>query len=401
MDAKQFDRVTRLLGRRWSRRAIPLWGGALAASGLSIVPTDAKKKKKSPFCLNGQTVEAGGKKKRKLVKQGATPGACPPPSPPPPPPPPPPPGGCTPQCGNTCGGSNGCGGTCTCAANAICSGGICRACTVTCNDDPQTCGEDLGDALANGGTVVACPGLYGGFYVLDSNVTLIGAGPGDDPATNTILDAERSFRVISVAVGVTAVLNGVRITNGLVTQGNKGGGISALSSSSLQLTNCAVVENETESDGGGIHIDRGRLQLSGTRVASNIAIGNGGGINMQDVPASSIADSIIEDNDSLDGDGGGIHITLGTETELTITGSTIQGNEASRQGGGLRILFGKASIDSDSRIVNNEAFRAGGGTAGGGGIRATNDARVTVNGADVSNNRPDNCSGTGITGCSG
>lgn len=398
MDANRFDGVTRLLGQRLHRRAFPLLTGGLAAALIGLTPTSAKKKRKSPFCLNGQTVEASGKKKKKLVKQGATPGACPAP----PPPPPPPPSVCTPRCGNSCGGTNGCGGTCTCAANAICSQGTCRACTVTCNDDPQTCGERLGNALANGGTVVACPGLYGGFYSLDTNVTLIGAGPGDDPATSTILDAEEISRVISISVGVNVELDSVRVTNGSATGGAKGGGIDALSGSSLQLTNCAVVGNKTDSDGGGIHVDRGTLRLIGTRVANNEAVVNGGGIDLQDVPAPSIVNSIIEGNGALDGDGGGIHITLGTETELTITGSTIRGNEASKQGGGLRIFFGRATIDSDSSIVDNEAFRTPTGTgAGGGGIRATNDARVSVNGADVSNNRPDNCSGTGITGCSG
>lgn len=389
MDAERFDGGTKLVGSRWSRRAIPLWGGALAASLLGIVPTDAKKKKKkSPFCLNGQTVEAGGKKKKKLVKQGATPGACPPP-------PPPPPSVCTPRCGNTCGGSNGCGGACACAAGSICSSGTCLACTVTCNSDPQTCGEQLGNTLANGGTVVACPGRYGGFYSLDTNVTLIGAGPGEDPGTNTILDAEENFRVLSVAVGVTVVLNGVRITNGSVTGLDKGGGISALRDSSVQLTNCAVVENDADSGGGGIHT-RGSLQMTSSRVASNTTIADGGGIFLEDAATSSIVNSIIESNESLNGSGGGILATIGTSTVLTINGTTIQRNEASQDGGGLRVFFGKVNFDSASRIINNTAFL---GT--GGGIRATNDATVTLNGATVSNNDPNNCSGTGITGCSG
>ncbi len=382
MDDRQFDAVTRLVGERQSRRSFSFLAGALAIGLLGVTPSIArKKKKKSPFCLNGQTVEAGGKQKKKLLKQGATSGACPPP------PPPPPPRACTPQCGNRCGGSDGCGGACACAANAICSGGTCLACTVTCNGNAQTCGEQLGDAMANGGTIVACPGLYGGNYSWTSNTTLIGAGPGNDPATSTILDGQKNGRVLFVTQGVTAVLNGVRVTNGLVTGLDKGGGISALGGSSLQLTNCAVVGNESDAEGGGIHT-RGSLQLTSSRVANNTTTDSGGGIFLEDAASSSIVNSIIEENEALGDSGGGILATIGISTELTISGSTIQRNEASEDGGGLRIFFGKAIFDAASRIVNNTAFN---GT--GGGIRATNDATVSLNGAEVSGNSSPECSG--------
>jgi hypothetical protein len=119
MDAARFDSFVRLVATRASRPtrrglvhglAVLGFGGA----GLLALPdAEAKKRrKKQTFCLNGQTIRASGKKKKRLRRNGATPGACPPP--------------CVPSCvGKLC-GDNGCGGSCgSCAADHACQGGVC------------------------------------------------------------------------------------------------------------------------------------------------------------------------------------------------------------------------------------------------------------------------------------
>jgi len=89
MDDVRFDGMARGLDSRLTRRyAGGLATGALLALGLAV-GTDAKKKKKKTYCLNDQTIEVAGTKKKlkkkvkKLLKQGAAPGACAPPPPPP------------------------------------------------------------------------------------------------------------------------------------------------------------------------------------------------------------------------------------------------------------------------------------------------------------------------------
>lgn len=128
MDHAAFDHLARRVGAIRSRRAaVAVLGGALVSLPAVFFPNLAaakkKKKKKVTLCLNGQTITASGKKKKKYLSQGATPGACPPP-------------GCTRKCtGKTC-GSDGCGGSCgTCGANHVCQNGAC-----VCVPD-RLCGE--------------------------------------------------------------------------------------------------------------------------------------------------------------------------------------------------------------------------------------------------------------------
>ena len=90
MDDARFDGMARRLDARLTRRhAGGLATGALLALGLAMESEAKKKKKKQKtYCLNGQTIQIKGTKKKlkkkgkNLLKQGATPGACsqPPPS---------------------------------------------------------------------------------------------------------------------------------------------------------------------------------------------------------------------------------------------------------------------------------------------------------------------------------
>ncbi|MFT4040703.1 MAG: NHL repeat-containing protein [Thermomicrobiales bacterium] len=98
MDPTTFDRLSRAITTRRSRRSLAhglVAASLLGAGGALALPAMAdatarrsskrhraqaekkkKKGKKSPFCLNGQTVQGSKKNRKKLLKRGATPGAC-------------------------------------------------------------------------------------------------------------------------------------------------------------------------------------------------------------------------------------------------------------------------------------------------------------------------------------
>jgi hypothetical protein len=107
MDARHFDQLTGVLGRR-TRRSL----AALLAGAASVHLLDAPASKAS-----------NQERRRRRMEQNW---------------------GCKPSC-NGCGGSDGCGGTCGCGENQICEGGVCRTCDVTCNGDAAACGQALNE----------------------------------------------------------------------------------------------------------------------------------------------------------------------------------------------------------------------------------------------------------------
>lgn len=245
-------------------------------------------------------------------------------------------------------------GACPCGAGTLCVEGTCQRCTVTCNDTPERCGDTLQEALAKGGTVYACPGRYVRNFSLATEVTLIGAGDGMDPLSSTILDARGNGRVVEVGAGVTGSLSNLRITDG--SELAHGGGIR--NDGTLTLTRCTVDDNRTRepgSAGGGIgnfHL----LTLNACTVSRNTAATAGGGIYNA------------------------------TGCTLTVRGSVITGNRSYLVGG----LYnsGTTTFDNASSVTGNTALAVGGT----GGINSEDTgSKVTLNGANVSGNSPNNC----------
>ncbi|MFT4037748.1 MAG: hypothetical protein QM692_06180 [Thermomicrobiales bacterium] len=368
MESPQFDAITRraAAGSGSTRRRIAGVLGGLALTPLvGGVTGSAKKKKQKPYCLNGSTVRASGKKAKKLKKQGATPGAC-----------------CVPACnGVSCGGADGCGGTCGCNAGAVCNAGNCAACTVTCTGTAVACGADLTLALADGGTVVACPGRYAGRFAITKATTLIGAGSGDDPATSTILDGQKLGR--SIAAGVQSfTMSGVRVTGGKINE--PGGGLLGNPGSDLRISACAFVGNEA-SAGSAIYA-RGKLVLRTSNVAGNTSVGGGAIVLDSALGPNVVADCTIETNSA--GFGSGLN-PYGSS--VTVTGTAIRMNTATSLGGGVYFSNGSTlTLDAATSITGNTA----GSVNGGGGIYRdiyAGSNTLNQNGAKISGNTPNQC----------
>jgi hypothetical protein len=343
------------------RVATRLLGGLLTVPLTGVLSAEAKKKKKKKvtLCLNGATIKASKKKKKTFLKKGAMPGPC---------------------------SAKSCTSNAECGSGAICASGTCQTCSVTCNGDSAACGVALQQRLDQGGTVYVCPGRYVHRFVVGV-ATIIGAGSGEDPQTNTILDAQDTGRTLSVNNGVTTSLSRLRVTGGQAG-GSDGGGFFS-KNCDLTITSCAFEGNSAQS-GGGVWIEGGRYRLQDVLIENNIATTySGGGLFVYGGAKGTLENSRVTRNKAIRPPGpilgGGI---LLESAELTITRSEVSFNTSTDGGGGIAVYgsTGVLTLDSATRVVSNTAS----GSRGGGGILLISDGKVNLNGATLDLNSPDN-----------
>jgi hypothetical protein len=303
-----------------------------------------------------------------------------------------------------------------CPANEICVDGGCVACDISCPSG-ECDGTDLLAKMNQGGTVYICPGRYTGFFSLTANVTAIGAGQGDNETVDTILMASGAIGVRNNA-GNTATLRRLRVTG---ARGNLASGVEILDNSSLNMVDCTVTDNISVDTGApGVYNGNGTLTMTGCTITDNHASGTGylygGGI--WNVGSMTLTDCDIDGNTAETGAG----VFNADDSTATLTGCRITYNEAVNGGGLYNFQFGSLTL-VECTVEHNEAEVVGGGITnlsggvivldatsvrnntvlgpmGGGGIY--NEGAVTVqNGASVTDNEPDNCTGAPIDGCIG
>jgi hypothetical protein len=394
MDADRFDSLIAALFSVPSRRDALRALGALGIVGL-VNHAAARKKRKKKCARAGQKTS----KKRKrcckgLVKDASkrccAPATCPPES-----------------CGSMpdgCGGTLSCGG---CPQDQICLiSNVCQPCTVTCTGVPTQCGTALQQALEAGGTIHVCPGTYQGTFAPSDPVTIVGAGEGDDPASNTILDANGAGRVLTISPGLSATLERLRIIRGNLSASASvdGGAGIRQDGGTLRLTECTVSGNtvvntgpQLKAFGGGIYSGAGStLELTRCTVRDNHisgAFSYGGGI--ASAGTTTLTDCLVEDNRANLADGGGLYF----DGKTALAGNTrVRGNVAAH-GGGIFHNDYTLTVAETCRVTRNATTSVPGS---GGGI--FNRGIVTLQGADPSpivvNNCYDNCgSGAPVPKC--
>lgn len=183
--------------------------------------------------------------------------------------------------------------------------------------------------------------------------------------------------------------------SGTANPGN-GGGVHVTGMNGITLVrNTNVDNNVAASEGGGIWNDaqssliiREGSTLSGNQASGDGPDQGGGGI-FNNAGTLRIFDSTI-DNNLADGDqgaGGGI-FTSGNRM-VTLEQSTVDGNEASRFGGGIKVSAGGLRV-IDSMVTNNVAGPSDTtGAANGGGVHFSNTTNRQFNAitnSTVSNN---------------
>lgn len=246
------------------------------------------------------------------------------------------------------------GETCqVCAAGLQCLQGICdcgtgTVCAVGC---PYSTLQAAIDDPDGPGAIELCATTFAGPFTISRDLTITGAGAGED---GTILDGQGSGSTVTINDGVTATLQGLRITGGSGNGSNDGGGID--NHGDLTLTSCTVTGNHVVDNSGGIH--------------------NGGSATL------ALVDSTVTDNTAGD-DGGGIFI----DGMATLTNSLVTLNMGGGDGGGIyNVATGQLSL-TDSRVTDNTAEEDGGG------IHNTGDVSF-LGSSCLENNEPGNCIGT-------
>jgi hypothetical protein len=160
-------------------------------------------------------------------------------------------------------------------------------------------------------------------------------------------------RVFNILTDTNVILNELTVTGGNLDQaGEYGGGIE--NRGTLTVTHSAVSGNSTGDDGGGIS-NWGTLTISNSTISDNHAPqtgGDGGGIYNHTDGALYIYNSTVAGN-TAKGNGGGIRAG-----GLSVLDSvTIAGNTAENRGGGLYLHFSLAGTTISNSIMGDNSVR--------------------------------------------
>ncbi len=166
-------------------------------------------------------------------------------------------------------------------------------------------------------------------------------------------------------------------------------------------TAVAVTSGSAVGDGGGI-LNRGAVTLTNSSLSGNLATLNGGGLANADTPqgtapAATFTRSPVTDNIALL-NGGGIYNGLrGTLTTTGVTGSPmLVGRNTGSLGGGISAVSSTATTMTQTAVTTNVAVLTSGGVYRQGGT-------MTNNNSPISGNLTNNCVGSvpAVPSCTG
>jgi hypothetical protein len=196
---------------------------------------------------------------------------------------------------------------------------------------------------------------------------LAGSSVSENPGTYPLLAGAVHNEAQNDAVGSIVVEDSHVVNNEAIREG---AGISNDGDGTVLVERSTISGNRTSASGAGIYAVSGNLTVNGSTISDNhagnaISTGNGGGIynagqlTKAGVPSSvEIRNTTISGN-SATGDGGGIGGELAAD--LLLTDSAVQENVADSDGGGISIQS-KASmtVARVDFLGNQAAVRAGG-----------------------------------------
>jgi hypothetical protein len=176
---------------------------------------------------------------------------------------------------------------------------------------------------------------------------------------------------------------GVRILTVSVSANNPSRAFFISDDATTVINRLRITNGKVTTDGGGISNGGDSLTLTNSTVSGNSADGEGGGI-FNEGPSSDLTlrNSTVSGNTSKEG--GGIY---NEADSLTLTNSTVSGNNASIDGGGIyniRSTIGGTMMLTNSTVSNNTAGDGGGGIFNNGGTAILLNTIVAGNFADSS-----------------
>jgi hypothetical protein len=175
------------------------------------------------------------------------------------------------------------------------------------------------------------------------------------------------------------------------------------STGSLTLTTSVIVTNGSAvGDGGGI-LNRGAVTLTNSSLSGNVATLNGGGLANVDTPAPATAPAATFTRSPVTGNiallrGGGIYNGLrGSLTTTGVSGSPLFIlNNTGSEGGGVAAVNSTATTMTQTAVTSNHAVLTAGGVYRQGGTMTTTNSPITAN-------TPNNCVGStpAVPNCTG
>ncbi len=242
---------------------------------------------------------------------------------------------------------------------------------------------------------------------LQSNYTLTMAGAGEDLCATGDLDITANItldgalstlnaagmdRAFDVHPGGRLYCVDLTITGGAVF-GESGGAIRNQGNTSLirsTVTNCSATGDGAS--GGALFNDGGFLMVEECTLSMNDAERAGGAVEAN-AGTTLIDDSELSNNTTGPGPGNGGALHLTGAGSVDVRDSTISGNSASREGGGLW-NSGSGTMTVDNCVVTLNAANGTAADDGGGGV--FNDGGVLVLGwSSIANNTATQGSGSG------
>ncbi|WHT16149.1 hypothetical protein N8J89_23770 [Crossiella sp. CA-258035] len=166
-------------------------------------------------------------------------------------------------------------------------------------------------------------------------------------------------------------------------------------------TSVAITNGSVVGDGGGI-LNRGAVTLTSSSLTGNLATLNGGGLANADTPrggapAATFTRSPVSGNTSLLRGGGIYNGQRGTLTTTGVSGSPmpVNGNTGS-EGGGIATVSSTATTMTQTAVSGNQALLTAGGVFRVGGT-------MTTTNSPISANTPNNCVGSvpAVPNCTG
>ena len=279
-----------------------------------------------------------------------------------------------------CKGGSG-GGVHVYEATFVMSGGTISGCSAS--NGGGLCAENSSTVTITGGTISGCKaplGNGGGLYADNSTITIsdgtisgstisgcsAGAG-GGLYATNsseiTISGGTISGCTADTGGGLYATNSSkITINKGTISgcTGELGCGLYATDSSKITISG-GTISGCTGLRGGGLYANNSTVTISGGTI-SGCNVGAGGGLFATNSSKITIrGGTISECSTTLDsGKGGGLYAENST---ITISGGTIENNEAAR-GGGVALTNSTVTDEEPIRnwmVVGNKAYKTGGG----------------------------------------
>jgi hypothetical protein len=224
-----------------------------------------------------------------------------------------------------------------------------------------------GGAIYVNTSTTATVNLNGG--LLTRNLAANGSGGAlylNNGGTVTIDGAQLTYNTGNILAGgvyLTGANSSVNMTSGQInnnrsglTGGGSGAGVYISTGASFEISDGEISNNTGGSNGGGIYIIGGSLTIEGGNISNNTAgqYGNGGGVAVYS-GTNSITGGTFNNNTAYDG--GGIYGAVA----VNLSNITVNGNRATRNGGGLGLAGSGTTSLSNATISQNTAAGAGGG----------------------------------------